>query len=71
MSLANLKVGDLVEAGPLLSPVTQEDVILMITKVSEDHHSVDYDVTYFGVFVGKGHATETDGSIDWRFGHGD
>jgi hypothetical protein len=63
--LDGLKVGEEVEADGLFTPLTKEPLVLRVK--GRTANSVDFVVTYFGVTLGKWHATRDLGGVKWRF----
>jgi hypothetical protein len=54
-----------VEADGLFTPLTKEPLVLRVK--GRTANSVDFVVTYFGVTLGKWHATKDLGGVKWRF----
>jgi len=60
-----LKVGDEIEADGLFTPLTKEPLVLRV--YGRGQNAIDFVVTYFGVTLGKWHASKDKGSVSWRF----
>lgn len=51
MDFSKIKVGDIVDAGPLISGLSPEVIVAMACKATPE--AVEFDLSYYGVSIGK------------------
>lgn len=65
----NLTVGDVIDAGPLLGPVTSDTISLMVVKLNKTQGGIFayFEVTFMGVRLGDAVAKQKKGESTWTW----
>lgn len=65
-----LKVGDILEAGPLMGGACEsEQIVLQVTQVHKETSPevIQFLVSFFGVAIGKVTRTTSEDSVKWHW----